>query len=226
MHGAGGAPAGGDGLDGGPGPHGGGVAAGEHRRAARHHRVRVDGDLALLDGHAVGAAQEIVDQCLADREDHRVGLDLDELALDGHRRTPAALVGLAQRAALEAHAAGHAVGAEDLDRHERVLNVDPLLASLLELLARSGQRALVLDAGEMDRLRAAAKGRASGVEGHVAAADDDDALARRGALAQSLLAQELDGPHDALLLEARQGQLLARLQAGGQEDRLVAVGQQ
>ena len=58
--------AGGDGLDCRPGPHGGRVASREHRRAAGHHRVGVDRDLGLLDGNAIGAVQEVVDQRLAD----------------------------------------------------------------------------------------------------------------------------------------------------------------
>ena len=103
--------------------------------------------------------------------------ELDELALDRHRRAPAALVGLAQRAALELDAGGDAVAAEDLDGHQRVLDVDLLLLALLDLLGRGRRRALVLDAGEDDLVGAAAEGRAAGVVGDVAAADDDDALA-------------------------------------------------
>ena len=116
VDGAGAAAAGGDRLDRRPGAHRGRVAAGEHAGAAGHHRVGVDLDLAALDGDVVGAGEEVVDDRLADGEDHRVGLELDELALDGHRRAPAALVGLAQGAALEPHAGRDAVLAEDLDR--------------------------------------------------------------------------------------------------------------
>ena len=170
--------------------------------------------------------EEVGDDRLADGEDHRVGLELDELALHGDRRAPAALVGLAQSAALELHAGGDAARAEDLDRDERVLDVDLLFLALLDLLGRGRRRALVLDAGEGDFVGAAAERGAAGVVGDVAAADHDDALAGRGALAERLRAQELDGAHDALLVEAVDRQVLALVQAGRQEDGLVAVGEQ
>ena len=144
----------------------------------------------------------------------------------GDRRAPAALVGLAQRAALEPHAGGDAALAEDLDGHERVLDVDLLLLALLDLLGRGRRRALVLDAGEGDLVGAAAEGGAAGVVGHVAAADHDHALAGGRRLAERLRAQELDGAHDALLVEAVDRQVLALVQAGRQEDGLVAVGEQ
>ena len=95
------------------GTHRGRVAAGEHAGAAGHHRVGVHLDLAALDGDVVGAGQEVVHDGLADGEDHGVGHELDELALDGHGRAPAALVGLAERAALELHPVRRAVLAED-----------------------------------------------------------------------------------------------------------------
>ena len=119
-----------------------------------------------------------------------------------------------------------AVLAEDLDGHERVLDVDLLLLALLDLFGRGRRRALVLDAGEGDLVGAAAEGGAAGVVGHVAAADHDDALAGGRALAERLRAQELDGAHDALLVEAVDRQVLALVQAGRQEDGLVAVGEQ
>ena len=226
VDGAGAAAAGGDRLDRRPGAHRGGVAAGEDAGAAGHHGVGVHLDLAALDGDVVGAGEEVVDDRLADGEDDGVGLELDVLALDRDRRAPAALVGLAQGAALELDAGGDAAAAEDLDGHERVLDVDLLLLALFDLLGRGRRRALVLDAGEGDLVGAAAEGGAAGVVGHVAAADDHHALAGRRLLAERLRAQELDGAHDALLVEAGDRQVLALVQAGGQEDGLVAVGEQ
>ena len=104
--------------------------------------------------------------------------------------------------------------------------LDLLLLALFDLLGRGRRRALVLDAGERDLVGAAAEGGAAGVVGHVAAADHDHALAGRGALAERLRAQELDGAHDALLVEAVDRQVLALVQAGRQEHGLVAVGEQ
>ena len=135
-------------------------------------------------------------------------------------------MGSPERAALELDAGGGAVAAEDLDGDQRVLDVDLLFLAFFDLLGRGRRRALVLDAGERDLVGAAAEGGAPGVVGHVAAAHDDHAPAGGHRLAQRLRAQELDGAQDALLVETRDRQVLALVQAGGEEDGLVAVGEQ
>ena len=77
---------GGDGLDGRPGGAGGGVAAGEHALLAGAQRGLVGEDLALLDGDALGALEEVVDHALADGEDDGVAV---ELVLASRRWPPA-----------------------------------------------------------------------------------------------------------------------------------------
>ena len=108
-----GAAAGGDGLDGRPRGAGRGVAAGEHALLAGAERGLVGEDLALLDLDALGALEEVVDHALADGEDDGVAVELVLGAGDGHRRTPAALVGVAERAGEELDLAGAAGGVGD-----------------------------------------------------------------------------------------------------------------
>ncbi len=222
---------GGDRLDGGQRAGGGHVAAGEHGRMRGGQRIGLDGDRVPLDLDVVETLGEVVDDRLADGEDDRLAGDLDEVAGDGLGTPAALLVGLAEPAALQLDGAHLAAGADDLDRGDEVLDLDLLVEALFDLLAR--RRHLVAAApvgdGDLGGLAAGggeARGAARRVEGHVAAADDDHAVADRHGPAEVELAQELDCREAAVEVVALGRRRGAGVQAGGQEDGLVAVGQQ
>src|SRR5665648_787235 len=225
----GGAPAaGGHGLDGGVEAHRGRVAAGEDALVRCHHGVAVDADLALLELEALTALGEVVHERLADGEDDRVGGDLELGALDGDGLSAARLVGRAQLAALQLGAGDAALIAPDLERLHQELDFQALFARLLDLAgvgrhlhlrAAIDERHVGLVAG----LLLQADDGAGGVERHVAAADDHDVLADGRCAAEVELAQQLDGAAYAVELVARQLDLGALLQAGGQIDGLEAL---
>ena len=176
---------GGDGLDGRPGGAGRGVAAGEHALLAGAERGLVGEDLALLDLDALGALEEVLDHALADGEDDGVAVELVLGAGDGDRRAPAARVRVAERAGEELDLAGAAGGVgDDLRRHAGAVEADALVQALGELVVGGRHALVVLDAVDGDLLGAEAQCGAAGVEGHVAAADDDDVLAHVDLLAE------------------------------------------
>ena len=96
----------------------------------------------------------------------------------------------------------------------------------VELVVRGRHALVVLDAVDGDLLGAEAQGGAAGVEGDVAAADDDHVLAHVDGLAECGRLEHAHGVEHALGVRARDGQRAAALKADGQVDGLVAVGQQ
>ena len=223
------AAAGGHGLDGRVEAHRGGVAAGEHAGAGRHHRVAVDADLAVLELQAVAALGEVVDERLADGEDdgvRRRARTREPSTATGWRRPESSGSPSSQRCSLTA-ATRRPRPPTAMRLHEE-LDLQALLAGLLDLAgvgrhldlgAPVDQRHVRLLAG----LLLQADGAARGVERHVAAADHDDLVADRGRAAEVELAQELDGADHAVEVVAGQRRLGALLQAGGQVDGLVAL---
>ena len=219
-----GAAARGDGLDGRPRAGSRAVAAGEHALGAGAEGGLVGEDLAALDGDALGAFDEVLDHALADGEDDGVALELVLGAGDGHRRAPAARVGLAERAGQELDLAGAAGGVgDDLRRHAGAVEGDALVQALAELVVGGRHALVVLDAVDGDLLGAQAQGRAAGVEGHVAAADDDDVLAHVDLLAERGGLEQAHRVEHARGVRARDGQRAATLQADGEVHGLVAA---
>ena len=209
------------------GPRGGGVAAGEHALAAGLLGLLVDHDLVLGDLEALGALGEVVDHALAGGEDHGVAGELAEGVVEGHRRAPAALVGLAQGAGGELDLGGAAVGAGHHGRrHAGADEGERLVETLFDLVGRGRHGLVVFDADQRDLFGAQTHGRAAGVEGHVAAADDDHVLAHVDGRAEGGVAQQIDRREDALGVVAGDRQRAAALQADAQVDGLVAVAQQ
>ena len=111
-------------------------------------------------------------------------------------------------------------------RHARAVEDDLLVEALLDLVGRGRHALVVLDAVDGDLLGAESQGGAAGVEGDVAAADDDHVLAHVDGLAERRRLEQADGVEDALGVGARDGQRAAALKADGEVDGLVAVGQQ
>ena len=164
---------------------------------------------------------------LADGEDDGLAGNLDEGAVDRLRTPPALLVGLAQPHALQLDAAHLAAGAEDLDRGDEVLELDLLGEALLDLLGRRRHLAgAPIGDGDLGGLavgRGETGGAASRVEGHVAAADDDDAVADRHGPPEVELTQELTAVEAAVEVVALGRRGGAGVEAGGEEDGLVAA---
>ena len=143
---------------------------------------------------------------------------------DGDRRTPAARVRLAERAGEELDLAGAAVGVgDDLRRHAGAVEADALVEALGELVVGGRDALVVLDAVDGDLLGAEAECGAPGVEGHVAAADDDDVLAHVDLLAERGGLEHAHGVEDALGVGAGDGQGAAALEADGEVHGLVAA---
>ncbi len=92
------------------------------------------------------------------------------------------------------------------------LNSMPLVEALGEFVVGGRDALVVLDAVDGDLLGAEPERGAPGVEGHVAAADDDDILAHVDRLAQRGGLAHADGVEDALGVGAgdRRGALACR----------------
>ena len=128
---------------------------------------------------------------------------------------------------LKVDAAGAAVRVElDAVGHARAVEEDALGEPLVDLLVRGGHGGVVLDAVDDDLLGAQAQGGAAGVEGDVAAADDDDLLAHLDRLADGGLVQQAGRVEHVRRVGAGDRQRAAALQADGQVDGPVAVVQQ
>ena len=107
--------------------------------------------------------------------------------------------------------------------HAGAVEGDALVEALGELVVRGRHALVVLDAVDGDLLGAQAQGRAAGVEGHVAAADDDDVLAHVDLLAERGGLEQADGVEDALGVGAGDRQRAAALEADGEVHGLVAA---
>ena len=101
---------------------------------------------------------------------------------------------------------------------KRMLSASPSSTSSSE----AGTVCVVLDAVDDDLLGAEAQGGAAGVEGDVAAADDDDLLAHLDRLAHRRLVEQADGVEHVRRVGAGDRQRAAALQADGEVDGLCS----
>ena len=160
---------------------------------------------------------------LADGRDDHVHRQLEGLALDGHRPAPARGVGLAQLHLLAEEAGDLAVSAGDgLQRRGQVNHLDAFAQGLLHFVLE-GRHLFPGTAVDDGHVRPQPDGAAGHVDGHVAAADDGQALADLLGLAQVVAPQELDPLDHARGVLVFNAQGFAHVAADAQEDRLIAL---
>ena len=155
------------------------VAAGEDAGHAGH-AVLVDDDVAPLVELEVrrGRGEQRVGP-RADGHDDHVAVDVELAARDGHRAAPAGRVRLAQLHLWHSHARSPSPSRRRGSRTgaARISKLMPS-SSAWWTSSRAGRHLVLAAAVDDDGLVGAqALGRAHGVHGHVAAADDDHALA-------------------------------------------------
>ncbi len=216
---------------------GDGVAAREDALAGGLQRVLVHDEAALavaLEARG-GAAQQRVRRG-ADGHDDSVRHDDELTALDGRDAAPAGGVGLAEAHlhALEAHDVLVRV-AQDLDGVVQELELDALLLGVVDLLSPGGQLVTAAAVDYEHLVRAHALGAARRVHGHVAAADDGDALGvvlYRRIVVVAIGLHEVDtgevlvGGVDAEQVLARDIHELGQTGAGADEHGLIAILEQ
>ncbi len=204
------------------------VAAGEHARTGGHEGLTVDADLSVLDLHSGASFEEVLHERLADGEDDRVRGEREVRAVDRQGLAAARVVGLAELAAEEPEPGHVSLLPDDGDRLHEQLDLESLVAGLLQLggVGRHLDLAAAVDEGHV-RLTAGPDLKtdqgARGVEGHVAAADHHRLLAGVGRAVEVDLAQQSHGVTDALQLHARQLDGGAPLQPRGEVHGGVAV---
>ena len=122
----------------------------------------------------------------------------------------------------------HAGDLAVLDQHPRRTpgrdQLDPFGLGLLQFPAEGGHLVPRLEAGHGDALGAGTQRGQGHVDGHVAAAHDDDPVAYRHVLAVTDVGQELHAPQHVGVLGVLELDLAAHLRAHAQEDGVVAVG--
>ena len=113
---------------------------------------------------------------------------------------------------------------DDALRPEAVVEHDPLLEGLVDLLLRGRHLVAFLEAHEVHLARVEPPGRPRDVDRDVAAPDDEDALAREIDLrAERYVGEERDAAHDAGMILPLHAELLGNRSADRHEHRVESV---
>src|SRR6185437_211674 len=136
--------------------------------------------------------EEIAEAGLAERGDDRIAGEIEFGAFDGFDSAAAALH-FGQASLNKADAGDAAIGLEDFDGLSEPVEVDPFRLRVLVFEIERRHFGFAAAIKDVDLAGAEKAGRVSGVDGGVAGADDDDALAHGGALLGLICGDELEG---------------------------------
>jgi len=201
------------------------VAAGEkpgHRRGAG---CRVHNDLAARDLESLDRPKEVVERLLAEGLDHHVAVEPKVSAGDRHqlRRTTSA----PHLETLQIQSADGAVPVLDRDGCDQPFESHPAGLCELDFVLVGRHVSGGAPVGDDDPLGAEPGGSVGGVDGGVAAADDNDTAADL-ALVQGYsvgLVDEIEGLPDALQIFTRDVELRRGAETDAEEDRVVVAEQ-